>query len=767
MALAASHLSHLDAQTSAPRSSVAPLPNLFHSLYAQFYGPTHTLVTASVTHFTTTNDGKQPFTLRSAVPNFNIDADFLSPASLAPLRILLPPDNGDADRLHPTLRPYTQTTAGTAFPGQRPEIGALLGVRDLTGSTGSVHRMTRVNLRAAAARTAADSAGILLEDDLYDGGIDEDPSDSFGAIVTTTSTSTVTHDDSDLAFPAGPITVVVGGRGLDLAVDPSVVVVVGDDASSPILRPPNDLPPPLPPLPPPPPALTGTANTRRGSATGSIRKAVHVPMDLMHRAATRSESRRRQPLRSNRVSIVAPKESPLQLARGDPGPSTYAHSAGSANGNSLPLLPSPPMLLDSQRPTASHSTKPTADPRAAAVISYTETGGCEASLDALGPADSLGHAAAFRERLRRLNTQLGVAFHASLAPAETTEVAAVQSTAGMTPQSESTKPSPSSLAQPPLRTSSTSTGTAVASAPSADTAAELQQEAVLRSLIDCRQAGINRVVFGNRFVGLDTCFRDPALERAYLAARRSAFWSRAQRNAVKAILVQALLFAAAVINLNLIDPDAGPIRGKDYPMWFWYFTAVLNFGCMLVLAAVAAACAAIQPPPLEWQRRHCVLTAVTTAAGAAFAVAHPSALYQHYLMTTFLIPFTVNVFLLSLLPLRFSHRAAIFLASSLAFGVYNSITIFSPWMVTFLPALVGTLSVFITAAREVLDRVNYLIDIALGLQSQLVRTEIARSDRLLKTILPPRIIRMLLSNHKAVLFEEFRVATVLHMDIAG
>lgn len=64
-------------------------------------------------------------------------------------------------------------------------------------------------------------------------------------------------------------------------------------------------------------------------------------------------------------------------------------------------------------------------------------------------------------------------------------------------------------------------------------------------------------------------------------------------------------------------------------------------------------------------------------------------------------------------------------------------------------------------------RVEFMLDLILETQRQTSREEISKSADVLSSILPKRILMKLLVNRNACIYEEFKIVTVLHLDIAG
>ena len=64
-------------------------------------------------------------------------------------------------------------------------------------------------------------------------------------------------------------------------------------------------------------------------------------------------------------------------------------------------------------------------------------------------------------------------------------------------------------------------------------------------------------------------------------------------------------------------------------------------------------------------------------------------------------------------------------------------------------------------------RIEYLLGLILDTQEELVADETAKSASVLHSILPQSVIYKLLSDPASIVYEEFDMMSVLHMDVAG
>ncbi|KND00065.1 uncharacterized protein SPPG_04407 [Spizellomyces punctatus DAOM BR117] len=89
------------------------------------------------------------------------------------------------------------------------------------------------------------------------------------------------------------------------------------------------------------------------------------------------------------------------------------------------------------------------------------------------------------------------------------------------------------------------------------------------------------------------------------------------------------------------------------------------------------------------------------------------------------------------------------------------------WQEAACMVLSGCTWVAIFYLMEKRRRVDYLIDLILDTQGELVADEINKSAAVLHSILPQAVILKLLEDPTSIVYEEMDMVTVLHMDIAG
>ncbi|KAI9103304.1 hypothetical protein DFS34DRAFT_646691 [Phlyctochytrium arcticum] len=151
-----------------------------------------------------------------------------------------------------------------------------------------------------------------------------------------------------------------------------------------------------------------------------------------------------------------------------------------------------------------------------------------------------------------------------------------------------------------------------------------------------------------------------------------------------------------------------------------------------------------------------------------FSVSLPwSHLKDTHFLTSFVLPH-LGVFLI----MRIDGMIYLFrLIAAIVFGItLIGVQIYlrhTLWQEVACMILSGALWMVIFYLVERQQRVDYLIDLILDTQGELVAEEINKSAAVLHSILPQAVILKLLENPTSIVYEEMEMVTVLHMDIVG
>ncbi|KAI9334083.1 hypothetical protein BDR26DRAFT_584507 [Obelidium mucronatum] len=151
------------------------------------------------------------------------------------------------------------------------------------------------------------------------------------------------------------------------------------------------------------------------------------------------------------------------------------------------------------------------------------------------------------------------------------------------------------------------------------------------------------------------------------------------------------------------------------------------------------------------------LTGIVTLASSSW-----SGLTDYQLLVPVILPLFPIVHTFMLEGISFRSKILISLMLGIFFLFYNYKT-----YVSFAPLLSIILFAAIFSPKEITVKSEYLMELIATTQANLVKEESEKSAHVLTTILPKRIIIRLLADPNTMFYEEFAIATVLHMDIAG
>ncbi|KAI9320281.1 nucleotide cyclase [Zopfochytrium polystomum] len=174
-----------------------------------------------------------------------------------------------------------------------------------------------------------------------------------------------------------------------------------------------------------------------------------------------------------------------------------------------------------------------------------------------------------------------------------------------------------------------------------------------------------------------------------------------------------------------------------------------------------------KPSSTVWHRISAWVMVLTSCVIAETLLLAWTGLSGYWIITTVTIPGFMTMLIMSMRSLTFITRTAAsltFVITSCAVSLWTDPASW-PQIIMLICAVLswGTLA----AAEESCLRFDFVVDAALSRQAALVKEELDKSNTLLQTILPARVIMNLLEDATMLVYEEFDLLTVLHMDIAG
>ncbi|KAJ3330238.1 hypothetical protein HDU76_006134 [Blyttiomyces sp. JEL0837] len=256
------------------------------------------------------------------------------------------------------------------------------------------------------------------------------------------------------------------------------------------------------------------------------------------------------------------------------------------------------------------------------------------------------------------------------------------------------------------------------------------------------------------------------LENRFRQEYNAQTWTIFIYSCLKGICSQLLLLILALINLYLVVGSSLPDEHADY---YVIFTAFFATGSQLILTGMngfESAAGEESPSPI-YRTVYAILSALSFIIIVVLVSFPWSGLLTYFLLIPLILPQHVVIYIFMVDGLGFSTKFTFAIATAVGIGIINSCVSFSMWLIPFTPVLTTILWALIFSNRERSLRVEYMMDLILKTQADLVAQEIAKSSRVLNSILPTRIIVKLLADPTSIFYEEFETTTVLHMDIAG
>ena len=261
-------------------------------------------------------------------------------------------------------------------------------------------------------------------------------------------------------------------------------------------------------------------------------------------------------------------------------------------------------------------------------------------------------------------------------------------------------------------------------------------------------------------------FVSEPLENRFRREYNVQSWKNFLRNASKGILVQITLLALSLLNLYNIEKKTLHATGIAIPVLATIFGSIGTQVFVTGINLFEDAAEEESPGPIS---RFCLalLSTLSLFTMVVFTILPWTGLFRYELLISIILPQMLSVHILSLDGFNFLSRVTLSIITNIALIIINSIMHDMFWGETLAPLAVTFIWIIIFSIRETSLRIEYLIDLILRTQSDLVQEEMVKSSRVLKTVMPPRIIMQLLSDPGAMFYEDFKNTTVLHMDIAG
>ncbi|KAI9358550.1 hypothetical protein DFJ73DRAFT_818827 [Zopfochytrium polystomum] len=302
----------------------------------------------------------------------------------------------------------------------------------------------------------------------------------------------------------------------------------------------------------------------------------------------------------------------------------------------------------------------------------------------------------------------------------------------------------------------------------------------VRKALDGLSSGFD--VFSNsaewlsKFVGPTLQFRDRSMEEAYQREMEPVTQLNTRKLCFQSLVLELgfLLFAACGVYVQaaIASDGAGvdPWTIVTSPTFVNKTRVAMGILCIAAFAlqlALVFVTLFVRPTGRRWPQIVAYTTAATSTVIGGNLMLDWSGVSRFWLISTVSV---VHCLAMSIFMMRALSFATRFLMSHSA--VVTCLVLYFyrkpfEWPISFLLQSSLIPWIVLIAAEEAMSRFDYVLDQTLTRQASVVGAELKNSNLLLRTILPARVIENLLDDPSLLVYEEFAVLTVLHMDIAG
>ncbi|RKO94475.1 nucleotide cyclase [Blyttiomyces helicus] len=259
-------------------------------------------------------------------------------------------------------------------------------------------------------------------------------------------------------------------------------------------------------------------------------------------------------------------------------------------------------------------------------------------------------------------------------------------------------------------------------------------------------------------------FREKVLENRFRSDFCTRTWGAFLGGATRAFIFESILLFMAVYNAHVVGQDVLHILPTFYWVLAW---SVLGLGVQTLMIGVSSLSPASGGGGFRTRVALYIATMACAATLAATVSQSWSGLAAYPFLTGFVVPQTVAVLGMRMEGMVFAYKAACSVPITLALAVVQLAMGYALWQETATAFLTCFIWLGMFQITERSARIEYLMDLILETQAELVRDETIRSANVLLSILPRSVILKLLADPTATVYEEFKIITILQLDIAG
>ncbi|KAJ3038574.1 hypothetical protein HDV00_000504 [Rhizophlyctis rosea] len=259
---------------------------------------------------------------------------------------------------------------------------------------------------------------------------------------------------------------------------------------------------------------------------------------------------------------------------------------------------------------------------------------------------------------------------------------------------------------------------------------------------------------------------DDVLEEKYRSDFTSSTWPLFLRGAAQAFFCELIFLSLAIYNTIA----SGNTFVQDSSTFYWVVgCSAASAGLQMLLVGVAVFGAGDEDPNDDFTVRFVMfLWTVFTFTTCAFTIVMPwSNLHDYPYLNGTVIPTLLFVFIIRLDGMLYLPKTLAACITTLALVITNLALHQTNWREAFFVFTCSWIWIAIEMLVERSRRIEYLLGLILNTQEELVADETAKSASVLHSILPQSVIFKLLVDPASIVYEEFDMMSILHMDVAG
>ncbi|KAJ3186009.1 hypothetical protein HDU85_000923 [Gaertneriomyces sp. JEL0708] len=275
-------------------------------------------------------------------------------------------------------------------------------------------------------------------------------------------------------------------------------------------------------------------------------------------------------------------------------------------------------------------------------------------------------------------------------------------------------------------------------------------------------------IVSNQISLMTLFFRNSVIEKQFRSDMWTATYKSYLRAGLRGLFCEVLLYGVALHNAEWYGSN---VLDDMSTFTLLLVSGSLSIGVQLLISGVllfsASAGGDIPTFHAFWGTVRYLIVFVAFAILAITVTLPWSYLYLYDFLCAFVVPQLTFFFMMRNEGMIFVYRSL----SAAIIGATMVLVQFSldqtTWPDGLSHFLCSFLWIMVFRLMEKNRRLEYLLDHILETQSELVAKEINKNADVLHSILPQTVIMKLLQDPTSIVYEEFKMVTILHMDIAG